>query len=341
MDLTNAPATDPTTLLRYRDCLYGDDMLVAGLVWLDFFTWLDNHGPATEAEVCAHFQTMPRPTDVMLTCFRARGLLAVEGDRFQLTAEAREHLVAGSPWNLAPYYASLKDRPVTKDILQVLKTDKPANWGSVQDLNDWHKSMETDAFAEQFTSAMDCRGIFLAQAAAKKLDFNQHHHLLDIAAGSAIYACSFVAHHPHLRATVLEKPPVDRIAAKAIAKRGYTDRVSVHAADMMVDPLPTHADIHLFSNVLHDWAIPEVQQLLQASYQALPKGGMLVVHDAFLHADKSGPQHVADYSVMLMHATQGRCYSTREIETWASACGFHTFQYQDTAAARGVLTALK
>ena len=61
---------------------------------------------------------------------------------------------------------------------------------------------------------------------------------------------------------------------------------------------------NLFSNVLHDWDIPEVKQLLQASFQALPSGGMLVVHDAFLHADKSGPQHVADYSVMLMHATK-------------------------------------
>jgi hypothetical protein len=277
----------------------------------------------------------------MLTCFRARGLLRVQGEHFDLTPEAREHLVASSPWFLGPYYASLKDRPVAKDILQVLKTDQPANWGSVQSLDDWHKSMETDAFAEQFTAAMDCRGVFLAQAAAKQLDFSGHRHLLDIAGGSAIYACSFLTHHPHLRATVLEKPPVDRIAARAIQKRGFSDRISVHAADMLSAPLPADADIHLFSNVLHDWAIPEVQQLLAASFLALPSGGMLVVHDAFLDADKSGPQHVADYSVMLMHATQGRCYSTREIETWASACGFHSFHYQDTAAARGVLTALK
>jgi predicted O-methyltransferase YrrM len=230
---------------------------------------------------------------------------------------------------------------VAKDILKVLRTDKTANWGSTQELADWHKSMETDAFAEQFTAAMDCRGIYLAQAAARKLDFSQHHHLLDIAGGSAIYACSFLAHHPHLHATVLEKPPVDRIAAKAIEKRGFTDRINVHAADMLTDALPTHADVHLYSNVLHDWDLPEVKQLLQASFQALPSGGMLVVHDAFLNEDKSGPQHVADYSVMLMHATQGRCYSMTEIELWASECGFHTFHYQETAAARGVLTALK
>jgi 3-hydroxy-5-methyl-1-naphthoate 3-O-methyltransferase len=341
MNLTSAPTTDPTAILRSRDCLYGDDMLVAGLVWMDFFTWLHQQSSATATDIQQHFQIHPRPTDVMLTMFRARGYLVKSGEHYSLTTEAIEHLTSGSPWFLGPYYASLKDRPVAKDILRVLQTDRPANWGSQQDVADWHQAMETDAFAEQFTAAMDCRGLFLAQAAAKKLDFSRHHHLLDIAGGSAIYACSFVEHHPHLHATVLEKPPVDQIARKAIAKRGFTDRVDVHAADMLQDPLPTDADIHLFSNVLHDWDEPVVRQLLAASYAALPAGGMLIVHDAFLNADKSGPLHVAEYSVMLMHATQGRCFGTGEIGAWAEACGFHSVQYQDTAAARGILTASK
>ena len=85
----------------------------------------------------------------------------------------------------------------------------------------------------------------------------------------------------------------------------------------------------------------EVRTLLERSHAALPVGGMLIVHDAFLNAAKDGPLHVAEYSVMLMHATQGRCYSSREIGSWAEACGFHSISYVDTAAARGVLTALK
>ena len=46
---------------------------------------------------------------------------------------------------------------------------------------------------------------------AQKLDCSGHHRLLDIAGGSGIYACALVARHPHLRAAVLEKPPVDAI----------------------------------------------------------------------------------------------------------------------------------
>ena len=40
-------------------------------------------------------------------------------------------------------------------------------------------------------------------------------------------------------------------------------------------------------------------------------------------------------------ATQGRCYGVKELEQWAAECGFGEFHYQDTAAARGILTAKK
>ena len=121
---------------------------------------------------------------------------------------------------------------------------------------------------------------------------------------------------------MLEKPPVDRIAAAAIAKRGVSDRVSVIAQDMLADPLPGFADVHLFSNVLHDWDVPVVTGLLDKSFTALPPGGLVVVHDAFLNAAKTGPLHVAEYSVLLMHASEGRCYSTAEMEGYLGGAGF-------------------
>jgi predicted O-methyltransferase YrrM len=188
---------------------------------------------------------------------------------------------------------------------------------------------------------MDCRGLYLAQSVAAAVDLGPHHHLLDIAGGSGVYACALAAHNPHLRATVLDKPPVDRIAAAAIARRGLTSRVSVHASDMLVDPLPSVADVHLFSNVLHDWDEPVVRQLLERSFAALPPGGLVIVHDAFLNAEKTGPLHVAEYSVLLMHACEGRCYSIAEMETFLTAAGFIGSAYVNGSAARGIMTARK
>jgi predicted O-methyltransferase YrrM len=222
-----------------------------------------------------------------------------------------------------------------------LKTDKPANWGSAKDALDWHKAMETEAFANSFTAAMDCRGIYLGQALATRLDLRGRTRLLDIGGGSGIYACSLVAHHPHLRATVFDQRPVDQIAARHIARRGFTDRVNVLAGDMFKDLLPRDCDVHLYSNVLHDWGVPEVRKLAAASFNALPPGGMLIVHDAFIHADKTGPLPVAAYSALLMHSTQGKCYSTVEYEELLSETGFREFKFSPTAADRGFMTAEK
>lgn len=340
-DLTLAPATDPLQLYRSRDGIYAVDMLITGLVWMDFFSWLEAQ-PSTQEDICQAFEIAERPTDVMLTLFAAMGLIRKRSDgRFELTTLGREHLVKGSPWFIGPYYASLKERPVCQDLLKVFKTGKPANWGSVKESKDWHKAMEQEEFATQFTAAMDCRGVFLAKAVAEKVDFSKQHRLLDIAGGSGIYACSIAAHHPHLQATVLEKVPVDKISQGAIAKRGLTDRVNVVASDMLAEPLPTGFDTHLISNVLHDWDVPVVKQILQKSHDALPSGGLLIVHDMHLNAEKNGPLPVAQYSVILMHSTEGKCYSVAEINEYLGAIGFTDMTFALTAADRSVITARK
>ncbi len=335
-DLTRAPGTDPTALYRSRDEIYASDMLIAALTGLDFFTKMES-APGTVEAIAARFGFHRRPVDVMTTLFVAMDLMAREGAALRLTERAREHLVASSPWYLGPYYPKMADRPIARDLLEILRTDRPANFASRTNEADWHRAMETEAFAEEFTAAMDCRGLLLSQALATHLDLQGHRRVLDIAGGSGIYACSLAARFPALTGAVLEKPPVDRIAARAIARRGFSDRVAVVPGDMLADGLPPGFDVHLLSNVLHDWDEPVVQQLLQASARAMAPGGLLIVHDAFLNAGKTGPLHVAGYSVLLMHVTQGRCYSVAEMESWMADAGFDAVTVVPSAVGRSAL----
>ncbi len=335
-DLTAVPQTDPTDIYRHRDALYGSDMLVAALKGIDFFTWLSRE-PKTIDSICEYFEFKYRPVDVMTTYFVASGWLQREGERLSITEKAKEHLVKGSPWFIGPYFPPVADRPIAMDLLELLKTGQPANFASRDDEDDWRKAMETEDFAEEFTAMMDCRGVLLAQALAKNLDLSGRKHLLDIAGGSGVYACSLAAHFPQLRATVLEKKPVDGIAEKAIADRGFADRVDTLAMDMLEAPFPNGYDVHLFSNVLHDWDVDLVKRLLDKSAAALEPGGLLVAHDMFLNTDKTGPLHVAEYSVLLMHVTQGRCYSEKEISDWAVDFGFRQLERVASAANRSAL----
>ncbi len=338
--LTSGPQFDPSAIYRRRDGIYATDLLIAGLVGLDFFTWLSRK-PADAATICRELQLAERPADVMLTYFAAAGFLRQQDGVYELTPVAREHLIQGSPWFIGPYYASLKDRPVCADLLRVLRTGKPANWGSSEREKAWAKAMESDEFARGFTAAMDSRGAVLGRALARQVNCTGRRRLLDIAGGSGIYACAFAANHPHLAATVLEKPPVDRIAGQLIAERGFATRVDVTAGDMFSAPLPTGYDLHLYSNVLHDWDVPLVNALLARSFAALDPGGMLILHDMHLNTAKDGPLPVAEYSVILMHSTEGRIYSVGEMDEWLRATGFVDVQYQPTTADRSVVTARK
>jgi predicted nicotinamide N-methyase len=337
-DLTHAPATDPTSLYRSRDELYGTDMLIAALNGLDFFTWLDRH-PSTSDDIAGHFGFAVRAVDVMTTLFVAMELMTRDDGVLRLTDRAREHLVSSSPWFLGPYFPKVADRPIARDLLEVLRTGQPANFASRANEHDWHRAMETESVAAEFTAAMDRRGLLLAQALAKQLDLTGRHRVLDVAGGSGIYACSLAAHFPEVTGTVLDKAPVDRIAANAIAARGFSDRIDVMASDMLAAPLPKGYDVHLFSNVLHDWDEDVVMQLLRASAAALPVGGQIIIHDTFLNADKTGPLSIASYSVLLMHVTQGRCYSVSEMTTWLQAVGFAAPRHVPSAIGRSALVA--
>ena len=320
--LTTSPATDPTLLYRYRDALHAADMLFVG-VHLDVFGHLAVQ-PLTKEALCGTLRLADRPADVMLTLFTAMRLLESRDGVFHVTQTARDHLVKGSPWYLGPYYPRIEERAPAADLLEVLRTGKPASWGGQR--RNWHEAMESEDFAATFTAAMDCRGVLLAQSVAGAVDLGSARHLLDIGGGSGIYACVLAAHVPTLRATVLEKPPVDRIAARAIADRDMTERVSVAALDFLTEPLPGGSDVHLFSNVLHDWDEPTVVALLEKSHAALTPGGIVIIHDAHLDADKSGPLHVAEYSVLLVHASEGRCYSVQEMEHYLAGGRLHRVQ---------------
>jgi hypothetical protein len=58
--------------------------------------------------------------------------------------------------------------------------------------------------------------------------------------------------HPHLRCTVFDLPAVVEIAARNIAMRGLSERVTTVAGDFFADPLP-RADVITMGMILHDW----------------------------------------------------------------------------------------
>lgn len=357
-DLTQNPTTDASMLLRFRDRQYSADMLAVAIGKLNLFTWIDEQKTVTTRELREEFKLAARPLDVLLTLCRASGLIKSEASaseasaskasdddsqQHQLTALGKEHLVDSSPWFLGPYYAPIVDSAIAAGCLQVLQADRPANWQGKEEEKDWHESMMDDEFAQGFTQLMNCRGTAMGQALADAVGplVAGCSHVLDVGGGSGIYSTTLVAKHPHLSATVFEQPPVEAITRKEIARHQLSDRVGVVSGNMFTDPWPTNADCVLLSNVLHDWDFPEIRKLVEKTAAALPTGGLLIVHEAFLNDEKTGPLPVAEYSVLLANITQGKCYSPKEYGDILTEYGFEVGPYKDTVSDRGFFTAVK
>ena len=73
----------------------------------------------------------------------------------------------------------------------------------------------------------------------------------------------------------------------------------------------------------------------------LPSGGLVVIHDAFINAEKTGPLHIAEYSALLMNITEGKCYSVREMQGYLADAGFDWLDFQPTAVGRSFILARK
>lgn len=354
---TGFAVPDPTALYRVRDGVYAPDLLIAAVAEFDLFSWLARREPVTAAQLCAGVGLAPRPADVLLTYCAALGLIDRDvhrGDEVRTTALARAHLVRGSAFDLGAYYTSLSERPACQELAEVLRTGIPAGWASAATAaetrdggdtrsprQDWSGRLEHADFARRITAAMDARGAFLAPALAAVLDDLPARRVLDVGGSSGRYACALLDRRPGARAAVFERPPVDAAARTLLAERGYHHRCEVRTGDMFTDALPTGYDLHLYSHVLHDWDTDRVTALLAASYAALPPGGWWVDHDTHLDADKRGPLPVAEYSVLLMHSTPGKCYSVAELTDIAQQIGFVDIEQRPTAGDRSAILARK
>jgi 3-hydroxy-5-methyl-1-naphthoate 3-O-methyltransferase len=338
---------DPTVLYRLRDGAYAVDLLIAAVTEFDLFSWLAARGPQPAAVVRAELGLAERPADVLLTYCAAVGLVdrdLAADDRIALTPLGQRHLVAGSPFDLRPYYRSLAERPAVGELVEVLRTDRQAAWASAQSSGgdaDWSSRLDDPAFAERITAAMDARGAYLAPVLADVVADLPVTALLDVGGGSGVYAAGVIAGRPAARAAVFERAPVDAAARTLLAARGLDERVEVVSGDAFTDALPSGFDTHLYSHVLHDWDAERVAHLLASSFAALPPGGLLLDHDAHVAADKRGPLPVAEYSVLLMHSTPGKCWSVGELSAMAEQVGFVDVEHRAAAGDRGVLVARK
>jgi hypothetical protein len=108
-----------------------------------------------------------------------------------------------------------------------------------------------------------------------------------------------------------------------IAGNGLTDRISFEASDYQAASLGEGYDVILLANILHDNPVASCRELLRKSHDALVEGGLVIVNEFFLDADKTGPPVGAIFSLVMLLENQGAgAYPAEEIKGWLLDAGF-------------------
>jgi predicted O-methyltransferase YrrM len=286
-----------------------------------------------------------RPADLLLTACASLGLLERAGDGYRNTALAEEFLVRGKPYYFGGQvtYCDRRTYLPWHRVGEALRSDRPLTWDP-----DVQESMFDTADPQllaTFWEAMYSTSIFTARALAGAVDLGGRRRLLDVGGGSGAYPIELCRLHPGLTATVLDLPHVCEIAAGKVELAGLGDRIGTVPGDFLTDErLPGGHDVLLFSMILHDWDEPTNRVLLAKAYAALPPGGLVIVSELLLDADRTGPAPAALMGMnMLVETIGGRNYSDAEYAEWLAGAGFtgvRTVRF-DAPGANGAVLGVK
>jgi precorrin-6B methylase 2 len=341
-----APEHDPAPVFELFRGQYATQLLVAAVADFKVFEHLAA-GPNSFAHLRQQVGLAERPAQVLLTALRAMGLVASDAKgQLELTPLAAEHLVPGRPFDVTGYLLPMADQAGVREMVDRLRSNEPAGkkpneQGAAFIFREGLESaMEQEDSARRLTLALAGRAKNVAPVLAERVSLADARVLVDVGGGTGIYSIAWLRRHPQLQAIVWDRPEVLKVAREMAAEYGVADRLQCVAGDMFRDPVPS-GDVCLLSNVLHDWDVPQCEELVQRCAATLPAGGRLLIHDVLLNDALDGPLPVALYSAALFSMTEGRAYSAAEFQGWLRAAGLKPVGVVPTLAHCAVLTARK
>jgi predicted O-methyltransferase YrrM len=173
-----------------------------------------------------------------------------------------------------------------------------------------------------FLNAMSGVSAGAAQAIAGSFPWRDYKTFMDLGSAQGMVPATLARAHPHLTGIGFDLPPVKPVFEEFIARRGVSDRVQFHGGSFFEDPLPK-VDIIVMGHILHDWDLAQKKTLLGKVFDALSKGGAVVVYDAIIDDDRRENAFGLLMSLnMLIETPGGFDYTGQDCQAWMREAGF-------------------
>jgi (2Fe-2S) ferredoxin/ubiquinone/menaquinone biosynthesis C-methylase UbiE len=290
---------------------------------LDIFTAIGNGG--TAPQIATKIGADARATEMLLNVLVSMELLKKGGDMFVNTATSSRYFREGSPDNMRMalmHTVHLWDTwsTLTECVRQGTSITRRAGVaGEVARNEFWTKA---------FIAAMHRNARERAPHLIRAVGLDGVKRMIDLGGGSGAYSIAFANAKPDLKVDLLDIADVLPLTAEYVRDAGVADRVTLIPGDLRADKFAGGHDLALLSAICHMFGVDENKDLLRRAYDALDKGGRLVIQEFILEPDKTAPRTATLFALnMLVGTDKGSAYSSEEYADWLNAAGFTDVQH--------------
>jgi hypothetical protein len=258
-------------------------------------------------------------------------LVRDDSGRYANSVDAGLYLVRGKD----AYAGSLLERFGSRDyavwgsLTAALRTGEPQfDQGAV---NNFAPLYADAAARDLFVRGMTVRTQPVAQALAAGFPWNEHHTLIDIGTAQGCLPVCIALAHGHIVGGGFDLPPLATTFDEYVRKHGLSHRLRFYPGNFHEEPLP-QADVLVLGRVLHNWDLATKKMLLRKAYDALPRGGRLIVYEAFIDGERRPNAAGLLSSLQMLLASKGGFnFTGARCMGWMRDAGFQDPQIRPLA----------
>ena len=254
------------------------------------FTHLSG-SPKTPEDLAEVTALDPGRAQTLLTALAGLGLVSVEDGKFSNSPAAEDFLVKGAKYDFGDYLRLQVDRqmyPLLDQIEKALVDELPED--ATGSYADWFSDPEE---ARVYSESQHAGSLGPARGLARQIDLSAAASLLDVGGGTGAYSITLCNAFPKLKATVIDFPNVAKLGRNYVAEAGLADRIRYIDGNALETVWPKGQDAILMSYLFSGVPDTEHERLIEQAYDCLNPGGMVLIHDFVVHADRTGPKNAA------------------------------------------------
>jgi hypothetical protein len=292
-------------------------------VEMEIFTELAKH-PEDLETLTGRLGLHPRSAQDFLDALVALGFLERNDGIYSNTPATDMFLDKRKPSYMGGMLEMANQRlyPHWSRLTLALRTGQPQGEAGPNGTNTFEALYADPARLKSFLNAMSgvSRGANMAIAA--KFPWENYRTVVDAGPAQGDLLVQVALRNTHMLGIGFDLPEVGPIFEEYVAANGLSSRVQFQPGSFFTDPIP-NAEVVMMGHILHDWDLEQKRMLIAKAYDALPKGGALMVYDAMIDDDRRKNAFGLLMSLnMLIETPGGFDYSGADCVGWMKNAGF-------------------